>query len=194
MTWQLTLALKGGLQRYLDAEVKAGRRSVYGVVNTRKNSLKNKLRKQVRAATKSQRLANTIRDWINPEKEFAVEITAYVFSKALYKRRHGLTDLIQVLDKGATIFAQGSKLLAIPIDSRLTRGRGVRGNRKTKSPSDFPEGTFVFRPRKKGGGGGYLFWADRPDEIAFVLVHYVRLHKKIDIDRDYQAEIGRAHV
>ena len=189
MTWQLTLALKGGLQRYLDAEVKAGRRSVYGVVNTRKNSLKNKLRKQVRAATKSQKLANTIRDWINPEKEFAANVTAYVFSKALYKRRGGLTDIITLLDTGDTIRARSGKSLSIPLPA-AGRGTGYRNNPVARKPSDWPDGTFYLVPSESGRTAVLRFReGSKKGQAAFLLVKQVRFHKRIDIAKDYRIAI-----
>lgn len=189
MTWQVSLALKGDLHRYLDAEVKAGRRSVFGVVNSRKNSLKNKLRKQVRAATKSQKLANTIRDWINPDKEFAANVTAYVFSKALYKRRAGLTDIITLLDEGETVRARSGKALSIPLPA-AGRGSGYKNDPVARKPTDWPEGTFYLVPSENGRSAVLRFReGPKKGQAAFLLVKHVRHHKRIDINKDYQAAI-----
>jgi hypothetical protein len=189
MTWQVSLALKGDLQKYLEAEVKAGRRSVYGVVNSRKNSLKNKLRKQVRATTKSQGLANTIRDWINPEKEFSANVTAYVFSKALYKRRTGLTDLITLLDTGETVRARAGKVLSIPLPA-VGRGSGHKHDPVARKPSDFPEGTFYLVPAENGRTAVLRFReGSKANQAAFLLVKQVRHRKRIDIAKDYAVAI-----
>jgi len=197
MTWQVSLALQGNLQKFLDGEVKAGRKAVFGVINRRKNNLKNNLRRQVvknfNKGKKGggQRLANTIRDWINPEKEFAKEITAYVFSKALYKRPGGVVDLITLYDTGGIqIGSRGKKYNAIANPAVVgTGGGGTRGHPIQKSPSD-PEfkGLLFFRTTSRANLAILSLKSD-PDKVAFWLVKVARYRKRIDINRAYNRSI-----
>jgi len=189
MAWQVSLALEGNLQAFLDAEVKAGRRAVFGVINRRKNNLKNNLRRQIVRARLGKRLSNTVRDWINPEKEFAKNVTAYVFSKAIYKRPGGLVDLITQLDEGETVRARAGKSIVIPLPA-AGRGGGVKNDPVSRKPSDWPRGTFALVPTKKKGTALLVFKeGSRKGQAAFLLVKQARHAKRINVDRAYQSAI-----
>lgn len=189
MTWQVSLALTGNLQAFLDAEAKAGKRSVYGVINRRKTSLKNNLRKQVKNATKSDGLVNTIRDWINKERDFNENVSAYVFSNAIYKRPGGRIDLITQLDKGEVVRAGSGRAISIPL-AAAGKGRGVKHDPVSRKPSDWPTGTFQLIPTKKSGTALLVFKSgEKKGQAAFLLVKQARHKKRINIDRAYQKAV-----
>jgi len=184
MAWQVSLALRGDLQKFMDAEVKAGKRAVTTTIRRRVNRLKNDLRRQVRRAGLKDRLANSVRGDTFPKKGASLNAAGRVYSKAIVKRPGGVTDLIQVLDQGALVQARGHKFLAIANPKVVQLGRGTRGFAKQRTPKDFPAGSFLFRPTRKANVA-LLVKRNDPTKIAFVLVKVVRLKKKIDIARAY---------
>lgn len=189
MTWQISLALRGDLEKFLDAEVKAGKRSVSTVIRRRVNRLKNDLRRQIKRAGLSERLGKTVRGETYPKRGASLNAAGRVFSKAIVKRTGGIADLITLLDTGAVIKAGAGRALAIPLPA-AGRGRGVKGDPASKKPGDFPDGTFrlvVSRDRKTA----VLVFRSGPrqGEAAFILVRQVRLKKRINIERAYQKAI-----
>ncbi len=189
MAWELSMALRGELQKFLDAEVKAGKRAVTTVIRRRVNRLKNDLRRQIRRAGLSERLGKTVRGDTYPRRGTSLDAAGRVYSKALVKNRPGgVVDLIQVLDRRTIIQARGHEFLAIANPKVVQPGPGTRGFPKARSPKDFPDGTFQFRPTRKANVG-LLVKTNDPTKVAFILVRLVRQKKRINIERAYNLAI-----
>lgn len=187
--WQLSLALRGDLQKFLDADLRAGKTAVKSVIRRRTTGLKNNLRRQVKRAGLSDRLGKTIRGDTYPRRGASLNAAGKVFSKAVVKRNRGPVDLITNLDTGSfTIPGPGKKYLAIANPEVVQLGPGVKGRPRARSPSEFPPGTFVFRSTSKARLA-VLVKKSEPTKVAFWLVKLVRQQKKIDIERAYQKAI-----
>lgn len=178
MGWELTLALRGDLQAFLDADVKAGKQAVTTVIRRKTTKLKDDLRRAVRRAGLSDRLGKAIRGDTYPRRGYSLNAAGVVQSKAITKRESGITDLITVLDEGAVINARPGRFLAIPVSDRV-KGRGVKGEPVSRPPSAFGPGRFVFKASRNSNG--VLVFADSPEEVAYILVRQVRLRKRIDV-------------
>ncbi len=190
MSWQIDLALKGDLQKFMDAEVRAGKAAVTTIVRRRVTNLKNDIRRQIKRAGLSDRLGLSLRGDTYPKRGASLNAAGRVYSKAIVKRKRGISDLIQVLDKGALIMGTyGRKYVAIANPAVVQLGNGVRNRTKSRSPTEFPPGTFLWRPTKKANVAMLVLKRD-PTKVAFWLYKVVRLKKKIDIDRAYQKAIA----
>lgn len=177
------------------------------------------LRRQVTSAGMSQRLANTWRDRVYPERRASMTPTGYIWSNA--------PDIINAFDRGVTIRpVNGSEYLWIPTNNvprargRVSvRGRNMKGG--SMSPEEVKErlrANFVFRRGKAGtllafmdliaarNGRGYRIATpgrkrqQREAELVlmFVLRRTVRMPKLFNLDAaadrwaaDYQAEFLR---
>ena len=193
MSWQLSLALKGDLQKFMDAEVKAGKQAVTTVVRRRTTSLKSALRRQVARAGLGMRLGKAIQDSTYPRRGTSFNIAGDVYSKAVVKRRTGgrskAHDLITIFDEGATFIpGPGKKFLAIANPAVVQLGPGVKGRPRARSPSEFPKGSLVFRPTNKASVA-MLVKRNDPTKVAFWLVKIVRIPKKLDVNKAYQRAI-----
>ena len=189
MTWQVSLALRGDLQAFLDAEVKGGKAAVTTIIKRRATNLKNNLRRQVLRAGLGVRLGKTIQSNVYPKRGTSLNAAGLVRSKALYKRPGGLVDLITVLDEATTVRAGVGKALAIPLPA-AGRGRGVKNDPVSRKPSDWPAGTFAFIPNKDGKTALLIFKSGpRKGQAAFILVKHVRFKKRINIEKAYAKAI-----
>jgi len=189
MTWQVSLALRGDLQKFMDAEVKAGKSAVTTIIRRRTTNLKNNLRRQIRRAGLSERLGKTVQGTTYPKRGVSLNAAGQVISKALYKRPHGVVDLISVIDQGAVIRAGAGKSLAIPLPA-AGKGRGVKHDPISRKPSDWPAGTFALIPSKNGKTAVLVFkGGSKKGQAAFILVRQVRLKKRIDINKAYAKAI-----
>lgn len=189
MTWQVSLALRGDLQKFMNAEVKAGKRAVTTTIRRRVNRLKNDLRRQIKRAGLGERLGKTVRGDTFPKRGTSLNAAGRVSSKAIVKRPGGVADLITLLDTGATIKAGAGKALVIPLPA-AGRGRGVKGDPVSRKPSDFPEGTFSMIPSRNRKTAVLVFRSGaKKGQAGFILARQTRLKKRIDIERAYQKAI-----
>ena len=190
MSWQVSLALRGDLQKFMDAEVLAGKSAVSGVIGRRTIQLRNNLRRQVGRAKLGERLGKTIKHKTYPERGFSLNATGRVFSKAIYKRKGGIVDLISVFDKKNLLQpTHGPTYLAIANQKVAGRGTGVRGHPRAKSPQD-PEfkGQLQFRETSKANIAMLVLKRDRT-KVAFWLVKVARIGKRLDVDKAYAKAI-----
>ena len=186
MTWEISMAWRGELEKFRTAELKAGQQAVTTIIRRRTTNMKNDLRRQIRKAKLSDRLGKTVRGDVYPKRGSSLNAAGVVRSAAITKRANGIVDIITVLDEGAVIKARAGRFLAFPISPRV-KGRGVKGDPVSRSPASFPAGSFIFKPSRNGNG--VLVFASNPTEVAFVLVRQVRLKKRIDIDKAYAKAI-----
>lgn len=155
------------------------------------------LREQVVNSGMGQRLANTWRDRVYPEKRRSMTPSGYIWSNA--------PDIVDAFSRGAQIMPLGGKrFLAIPTDN-VPNARGRRGATRRMTPeqveTSFNQDLFF----KRGRGGRVLafvsaigarngrgFRRATPGRLAqgralkpilmFVLVPTVRLPKLLDIN------------
>jgi len=190
MTWQVSLALRGNLQAFLDAEVKGGKSAVTTVIRRRTNALRNNMRKQIADAGLGNRLGKTVKSLTYPERGASLNAAGIVFSKATYKRPRGIVDLITVFDQENLLSAKyGRKWIPIPNKAVTGEGTGVRGHPFSKSPSDpeFKDKLF-FRKTSKANVAILALKSD-PTKVAFWLVKIGRLHKRLDVNKLYMRAI-----
>lgn len=199
MTWQVKLALRGDLQKFMNADVNAGQLAVSSVIRTRTTALKNAIRKQIKHSglkerTGPGRLQKTVQSIVYPEKGRSFDSAGIVYSKAVYKRPGGLVDLLAVFDSGAVINTNRGRLLAIPVDPRV-QGPGVRGDPFSRSPSGkgiFILGGFQFKPSRGGNPDvvGVLVFAQQPTKVAYILMRRVRIKGgRLDIAAAYEKSL-----
>ena len=190
MSWQVSLALRGDLQAFMDAEVKAGKQAVTTIIRRRTTQLRNNLRRQVGRARLGDRLGKTIKGQTYPGRGVSLNAAGRVFSKALYKRKGGLVDLIAVFDKKNLLQpTHGPTFLAIPNIKVTGRGTGVRGHPVSKSPQD-PEfaGQLQYRETAKANVSMLVLKRDRT-KVAFWLVKIARIGKRLNVDKAYAKAI-----
>jgi len=187
----VSLALRGNLQAFLDAEVKAGRSAVTTIIRRRTTNLKNNLRRQIVRAGLGIRLGKTIQGNTFPKRGSSLNAAGLVYSKALYKRPGGVVDLITVFNQENLLFAKrGRKWIPIPNPAVVGTGTGTKHNPVSKSPSD-PEfkGKLFFRRTSKANVAILALKSD-PKKVAFWLVKTGKLHKRLDLDKAYNKAIS----
>ena len=197
MTWQVQLALRGDLQKFMDADVRAGKLAVTSVIKTRTTALKNNIRKQIKGSGLKERLGpgrlqKSVQSIVYPERGRSFDSAGIVYSKAVYKRPGGLVDLLSVFDSGTVINSNRGKLLAIPVSPRV-QGPGVRGDPFSRSPSgkgSYILGGFAFKPSRSSTNPnvvGVLVFAQQPTQVAYILMKQVRIKgNRIDIAAAYE--------
>ena len=152
----------------------AAQAAVARVLRQRVNALKNDLRRLILAAGLGQKLANTVRGILFKDRNGFLQ--GAVFSKALYRRRGGLVDLLTVFQQTTTITGLG-KFLVIPLSDR----KAGRDNRARATPADFPAGSLERVPTRRAGV--YLLVEKGGSAIGtarFLLVKRVILQKRLD--------------
>lgn len=186
MSWELKLAVRGDLQTFLDAELKAGKRAVTSVIRRRSNNMKNDVRRQIARAGMGQRLGKTVQNVVYPKRGVSLNAAAFVLSKAVYKNRpRGPVDLIQVFNESSTVTLPGGRALAIPLPA-AGEGTGKRNDPVSRRPSDWPAGTFQMVPSKDRKTALLIFRSgSKKGQPAFILVRGYKRTKKIDVDRAY---------
>jgi hypothetical protein len=131
MSFELKLAIQGRLTEFLSAEIAHAARAVtLGVADT-VESAKQLARHQVRAAGMGDRLANSWRHKVFPDKpgKFSLSAAGSVYSKAPH--------IIDIYARGGTIVpVNGRKYLAIPTSYLPQVVPALVGNRRIgKSPT-----------------------------------------------------------
>ena len=192
MTTQISLALKGDLERWAKQETRAAEIAVTSVVKSRTRLVRNAVRRQIRRAGFERRafgasLESTIKGKVYPERGRSINAAGRVESKAVYRRRGGDVDLVTVFSEGATV--RGGQYLAVPTENAPWRS-GRAGNAKASPTSDaaagirtgiFSAGDGVFAVYQKGkrdarGRPLVLWW----------LVRQVRLTRRLDPERELE--------
>lgn len=126
-----------------------------------------------------------VRAWVEPRRGNRLDPKGRVYSRARYRRPSGTVDLLLVFDEGALITGRGGKWLAIPTgNAPLKSGRGG-ARRATPGEAGL---NLVFLPA--GSNRGVLV-DPGSREVLYVLVKQVRVRKRIDLDRVFQARSAR---
>ena len=157
------ITVQGNLTKFLAAERKAAERAVTTAMRRASTNLKNEMRRQVKKAGMGERLANTWRGDVYPNRGTSLSAAAVVYSKASY---------MKAFENGEIIRAGGGRWLAIPtevvyIGSKRQRPRDVKA-RMWFVPTNKPN---VARLVTRHGG---------QEKTLFILVKQVQLRKKID--------------
>src|SRR5690606_29278018 len=101
------------------------------------------------------------------------------------RRPSGTVDLLLVFDEGALITGRGGKWLAIP--TGIAPLKSGRGGARRATPAEAGL-NLVFLPA--GSNRGVLV-DPGSREVLYVLVKQVRVRKRIDLDRVFQARSAR---
>ena len=212
MTLDLRLAIRGDLRLYKEAQLKGlSGGSKAGAIRG-EAVLKGRLRADVLSAGLGNRVANTWRGKVFPERGESLTPAAIVYSRAAHIKR--------AFEEGATIRSNSGFWLAIPSDNvpdsliRGTRGRGrltpgileQRLGIKLRFVPVFREGAkgrfglLVADKvrRRKGKRGGFakasaraLKKGEAESVVMFILVPQVTLRKRLhiaDIERQMASE------
>jgi hypothetical protein len=185
------LDVKPDLSALMLAEYRAAQKAVTVATKKAAVGLKEDWRGQVTRAGLGRRLANTIRAKGYPEAGQSIAAAGFVWTKA--------PDIIDAHDKGGVIRSPSGLWLTIPLPAAGRRGAG--GKRITPKTCEDRTGqkqSYVYRRGKPG-----LLVADgrlRKSGIAtesrsktgrgratipiFVVVPFVRLRDRLDLDRD----------
>lgn len=150
------------------------------------------LRADVVEAGLGARLARTWRGKVFPETGESVEAAAFVWSKA--------PTLIDAFDRGVTIRSKDGFWLAIPTPAAGARGVGSNGRVLRITPGGWERRTgmrlrFVYRKRgpsllvadgsrlnSRGLAAANRRRSGEATTIVFLLVPFVRLRKRLDVD------------
>jgi len=190
---RLEAALRGDLEAFMGAEVKAAEKAVVTGVKQATDGLKAEMRAQVAGAGLGRRLANSWRGRVYENRR--LDAAGRVWTKAPV--------IMRAFEKGTTIRSKASFWLAIPTTAAPRRGVGG----KRISPSTFPEHRFgplrfVYRGSgrpsllvvdslraRRGKHGGFAKAGKRAARtgeglatvVMFILVPQVRLRKRLDV-------------
>jgi hypothetical protein len=139
MTFVLKVQIVGDLKRIMAAEVKAGAAATEEGVKAAGEGAKADWQNEIRRAGLGNKLPNTIRARLYPNKGQAGGPATLIWTKA--------PKLLRVFESGATIRSKGGRFLALP--TLAAPARGTDGKRI--NPGNFPEGRlgklrFVKRP------------------------------------------------
>jgi hypothetical protein len=189
----LDLLLHGNLIDAMKGAQRAAEGAVTTTVRRKTTQVKNGFVRLVRTA-KLGRLEKTVHSRSYPESpKTSMNAKGIVYSTALYKRPGGLADLLTVWSEGSVITPTGGKsFLAIPLGPG---GRGP-GQRRWKTPGEFPKGTFRFVPSKTRPGTGLLYFkrggTAATKAAAFFLIPLVGLHKRLNFQAEYDRALANA--
>ncbi len=202
---KLQAAIRGNLEKLLEAEIRAGEEAVTAAMREASDGLKGELRGQVTSAGLGGRLAKTWRSQVYPKSGRSLGAAALVYSKA--------PRIVRAFAEGTTIRARGGGFLAIPTPAAPKRGVGG----KRISPSTWPEARFgPLRFVSRGSGRPSLLVAENlragtgkrggfrrasatalrtgrglATVVMFVLVRQVRLKKRLSVDAAARRWLGR---
>jgi hypothetical protein len=207
---QINVAIDGSIKQFaagIEKEVSAALRG--GIADT-VDGLTAEYRKQVEGAGLGRRLANTWQGKVYPrDKKPSLSPAGLVYSKAPV--------VVRAFDEGSLIRSKDGWWLAIPTPE-AARFRGGSSRRQRITPALFEQATgqrlrFVYRPhavsllvldnqrartgRYRGQFAAASASAVRSGRglatvVMFFLVRQVKLPKKLDIARPYQAWSARA--
>ena len=187
---KLGLDITPDLVAVMAAEIKAGKKAVSAAMREAGTDLKSAWRGQITQAGLGLRLANSVRSQTYPKAGDSLKAAALVWSKA--------PEIVGAHDTGPLIRSKDGFWLAIPT---AAAGKGLKGGRITPAEWEQRRGLrlrFVFRRR-----GPSLLVADgrlnsrglgvasrsktgrgKATMPIFLLVHQVKLAKRLDLARD----------
>lgn len=184
MSWQLSLAVRGDLGRYQEAEAKALAEARTAVVRRRAGVAQRFLRKQIAAAGGAmEKLVKTVRVRNEPARTVTPDPKSVVYSRSLVKNRvSGKVDVLTLLDHAQTIRPldhRGGAFLLIPLNAH--------GVTRRQNPLKNPERYQVIIARDKKSGviverapKGSRREAEGRKVVLWILVRQVHLKKRID--------------
>lgn len=199
MNARIVAAIQGDLRKHMAAEIKGAETAVMTAIRRAGSGLKADWRGQIIAGGLGPRLARTIRDLYYPRRGESVSAAALVYSRA--------SKIVDAFDRGVTVRSAKGFWLAIPTE---LAGKGLRGGRITPGEWERRTGVrlrFVYRRgqsalliaddariNKRGRAVRAQRKADqgRLSAIIFFLVPFVRLKKRLDLDRatrEWQAKL-----
>lgn len=190
---ELRAALRGDLREILADEERAIARAATRSVRAAAGQARRMIRSQIRRnfADRSGRLSgtpleDTVRYKSEPRRGTALDATAVVSSRAVYRRRGQEFDLLALYDQGATIRARGGKWLAIPTAEAPLRGG--RGGTRRARPSEIKlKLQFV----QTAPSQALLLSRGRKPRVLYILVRQVKLTKRLDIARAHGSAAQR---
>lgn len=195
------VTIEGDLRKIMAEHLDDAKRAVTRGIGKASEGLKTELRQQVTGGGMSQRLANTWREKVYPDRPgvFSLRAAALVFSRAPL--------IVDAFDRGVTIVPiRGSRYLAIPTKAvpRRKAGEGTKG-RYYMSPVEVEAHFNQDLKFAKAGNGRLVAYVDvigsksgkgfrraTPKRLAagrttasvvmFVMIPQAQLKKRFDID------------
>src|SRR5574344_2188180 len=162
----LGLAIQGKLSEVLDEHYKSGATAVTKGIGLATIGLKDTMRKQVKNAGLSNRLANTWRGDVYPKGKSSIKAAGLVYSKA--------NKIMQGFEYGSTIKSKNGFWIAIPAEAIPKK---IMGKRTTPALYEKSKGIklrFIYR----ANGVSFLVHEQRKKTIiVFLLVRQVKMPK-----------------
>lgn len=180
---ELRAAVRGNLLLILADEERAIARAATRSVRAAAGQARRMIRGQIRRnfADRSGRLSgtpleDTVRYKSDPRYGSALDATAVVYSRAVYRKRGQEFDLLALYDQHTTIRARNGQWLAIPTENApLRSGRGgVR--RAWPSETKLQLQFLRIEPNR-----AVLLTKGRRPRVLYILVRKVELAKRLDI-------------
>jgi hypothetical protein len=202
MSANLSLAIRGDLRAYAEADAKAAERIHTTIVRRAASRTAKGWQRQIKSAFEDQSkggrtLANAIRWKSIPRSGFSTDTVARVYSKAKYgasnNRRRAAFDLASLYETAGTVFAATKTWLAIPTGQAPQRG-GQGGSRQAQPSESGLKLRFVpissFRA---------LLVRDDPGRprglrpvVMYVLVKQSRRRRRLDPGRAHDQSLARS--
>lgn len=178
---QLKFLIDGSLSDYLEKSYKDGASAVTGGIRSATDGLKVSLRKQVRSAGLSPRLANTWRGNVYPKGKNSISAAGMVYTNA-QKIMEGFE--YQTIIRGKT-----GSWLAIPTDAIPKKLLGKKVTPQIYERARGIKLRFIYR---QNGASLLIHEYKKKSLVAFILVPQVKMPKLIDFEAE--ARLWQARI
>ncbi len=170
---RLKAALHGNLQVYMENEYQSAAKAVTSGIRKATDGLKLSMRKQVKNAGLSSRIANTWRGETYPKSKESTSAAGIVYSKA--------PKIMSGFEYQTVIRGKKGLWLAVPTDAARKK---IYGQRMTPTLYEQTKGIrlkFIYRPH----GVSFLVHEQKKKTIiAFLLVRQVKMPKLINFESE----------
>ena len=172
---QLKLALQGNLSETMERHYRNGAKAVTLGIRSATDGLKLEMRRQVKSAGLSTRIANTWRGVVYPKGKNSIKAAGSVYSNA--------EKIMSGFEYQTVIHSENGTWLAIPTDAIPKRAMGKKMTPALYERSKGVRLQFVYRSH---GCSLLVHTKKKKTVIAFLLVPQVKMPKLINFETESQ--------
>lgn len=170
---QLKLLIEGNLSEYMEKSYRDGAVAVTTGIKSATDGLKGSLRKQVKSAGLSSRLANTWRGVVYPKGRTSISAAGLVYSNA--------QKIMEGFEYQTIIRGKNGYWLAIPTEAIPKKLLGKRTTPKIYEQARGIKLRFVYR---RSGVSLLVHEYKKKTLVAFILVQQVKMPKLINFETE----------
>lgn len=170
---QLNLLIEGNLTEHLEKSYKNGANAVTTGIASATDGLKISLRKQVKSAGLSSRLANTWRGVVYPKGRTSISAAGLVYSNA--------QKIMEGFEYQTIIRGKNGYWLAIPTEAIPKKMMGKKSTPEIYERARGIKLRFVYR---RGRVSLLVHEYKKKTLVAFILVHQVKMPKLINFENE----------